>query len=304
MDKNIKKLVSAILATSFFTESCVSGYYFDIPADDLNLFIRNSNTTFDGIAIPIQVSFSKDDISYIIFLDKLASDILSNSSIAKEFAENPKQYIQRNGFEIDDVLIDHKLTKMILAFADDRISNAIKNQDVSEYLSLMIEKGIVDDLFEKGLNNISLNSPLTVNFSDLIKNNDNEDGALFIPVVVVGVAIAVWAAFVEHALVFNAAAFATVFTAVAAVNTITTGKIKRFYQTLLNSRLVEVYAIKSKEIDNIYLICDQIIDESVNIVLSKLQAQYPQKFENVDTSKLKTQILYNLNQVLDNYEED
>lgn len=182
--------------------------------------------------------------------------------------------------------------------ADPDVCEAIQKQDVKQYLSIMKEKGLINDIT---INDISdLKSSTSIN--DLIDNTDGDAlTGLFIPAVVVGVGLAIWAVAIEYIFAVNAAAAGTVFTVLAAVNTMYTGsndeiQESRIYESLLSYSAIEVYSIKSLECssDDIHVLADAYIEQSVDSTMAYLKDIYPDKFKKYSETALKNAILINI----------
>ena len=141
------------LSGTILLESCTNGYYLNYDVDDINETLSKSSTVFNNKALPINVTFSDEQREYLIFLQTLAQDILSDSSTAKSFISNPQEYVQSKGFTCE-INIDSKLTQIILALADDEICKAIESGDISTYLNLLKRKGLIDNISISELNQL------------------------------------------------------------------------------------------------------------------------------------------------------
>lgn len=139
INKNVKNAVIGTVSESIMASSCTP-YFTQQDEDSLYL---ESNTSFDlgGIAIPITMDISQEDRNYIVFLQKLAIDIIANPIIAKEFSKHPDLFIARYGYN-ETVNLDDGMLKMTVALGDEDIYRAIKANDIKLFYNLCKKKNL------------------------------------------------------------------------------------------------------------------------------------------------------------------
>lgn len=93
----------------------------------------------------ITISFSKEEVEYLNFLNKLGYDIMHEPAVAKHFAKDPSEFLKSYGYN-GIINFDDSMIKLMLSLGDAGINNAIKEQDISEALELMNRKGILNDV--------------------------------------------------------------------------------------------------------------------------------------------------------------
>lgn len=96
----------------------------------------------DGLSA-ITLNLEEDELQYISFLNKLGKDIINSPIIAREFAENPKAFIEKYGYN-EKIDLDETFLKLVLALGDEDINSAIRVGDIKLVLMLMNEKGLLD----------------------------------------------------------------------------------------------------------------------------------------------------------------
>lgn len=301
MDNKIIKFISGAISTSLLFESCANNYYVEGPADEINRIIENTASPQSSIIIPIEYKINDIDTDYIKFLASLAEDISNNPAVAKKFLSNPQKYIRSKGFNIEYSRVSPKLTLIILALADEEICAAISEENIPEYLELMKEKGLINDIVFSTVSEAEKYNKLDI-FSLEKRHNDEDpvdlNSALFFPYIVVGVAVAIWAVAVEHVFAGNAVTVGTVFTYLAAVSTKTLGNRStnnRVYEKVIQNNALEVYYIKSPNLENLNIVADKYIELSVDSTIGYLKRTYPDAMKNINISNLKKAILLNIN---------
>lgn len=230
--KGEKKLISA-MAGAIMMQSCGVNAYMDLPAEEINDVVAGSRSVEDSIALPVTLKFDKRQSEYLMFLQKLAVDVIEDPNIAKVFSENPSSYLADNGFGAFSISMDDKLVKTMLILSDPKAVGMISDGDVGGFMNLMRKEGIIetvrikdvpstqaefDKLVKKALYSLS-----DLATGEIITAEDTFGVIAFFLALVVGVAGAVWVAAVEYLLAGNAAAFGTVYYCAAAYSTTTLG---------------------------------------------------------------------------------
>lgn len=220
MNKNLQKGVSLTIAGSVLLYSCtphMEGTILDVPVKESNNPKRNSapsdetarevddmQVIMDSCLIPI----SDSDARLIDITSKLLADIIAEPSIADEFVANPNEYLSNLGIDYDGDL-DAGLIQMAIAASDPEIKEAIQNQDVTYFLDLCEQRGLLTlptGLQYHGINDLVVNDMpieqylLENGYSQSLINSlqEDEDVAVAVEAVVAAyfVAIAAIAALV------------------------------------------------------------------------------------------------------------
>ena len=138
--KTTNQVIAGTLAASFLTVSCTQ---YNLPEHIVNDNINVTNPDLDlgKIAIPISLQLKPDDAKYILAIQKLTEDILSNPQIAKELSLNPEAVLRQYGFD-GAVNLDDGLLKIVKALSDVDLLNAIKANDFRTFVDISMEKGL------------------------------------------------------------------------------------------------------------------------------------------------------------------
>ena len=167
MKSKLSKFVIGTISGTILLESCTNGYYLNYDVDEINETLSRTTSAIKNTALPINVQFSDEQREYLLFLQTLAHDILTDTATAKSFISNPSEYIKSKGFACENISIDSKLTQIILALADNEICKAIESGNISLYLNLLKDKGLLDTISISELNQLkdytsSLNKALSL----------------------------------------------------------------------------------------------------------------------------------------------
>ena len=130
--KNVfNRATAGVLAGSILASSCT----------DPRIFSEKVIVSDIGVSA-IKINFSKEEIVYFKFLDKLAADIVKSPEIAKEFSQNPQQFLRSSGFD-RELSLDEQMLNIVLALADEDIQKAIENKDIKGFIRLLNEKNLI-----------------------------------------------------------------------------------------------------------------------------------------------------------------
>lgn len=307
MKERFIKLFSGFLSGTILLESCTNGYYMDFPADEINRQIAGKIDSNNSIAIPVQIKISENDTEYIFFLQRLATDIVNHPEIAEEFINNPNQYIEEKGFNSKHIVVDSKLTKIILALADKNICSAIEQGNIGEYLSLLKERGLMEKISINDIDSISksqieIQKILTRNSA--ITNLETQASAVaFAVAVIVGAVAVVWAVVVEHFGVANAVGAVTALAWKVAATTSGNKRRKNgaLVENLMTFNTIEVWNIKSQNKEMAYIVADEFTNETVNSLMQYIKKNFPEEYSKYNEDILRNAILINLQNA--NFEE-
>lgn len=297
MKSKFSKFVIGTISGTILLESCTNGYYLNYDVDEINETLSKTTTAINNTALPINVQYSDEQREYLIFLQTLAHDILIDPAIAKSFISNPSEYIKSKGFACENINIDSKLTQIILALADDEICRAIESGNISIYLNLLKDRGLLDTISISELNQLkdytsSLNKALSLDMA-------NQDMAVsasvlaFAMAVLVGVFAVVWAVVIEH---FTAANAVGALTAIAwKVAVVTSGTpIRNPSDTLLSTKTMRIWNLKSQGPNSMYLVADQFTSDTVNSLIEYFRENMPELYDKTDLDVLRNAIIANL----------
>jgi hypothetical protein len=295
-NKTLTKVVSGVVATSVVSTnvlvSCTNFLY-----EDMRLV--NAELPDKGLSA-IDIDFSKDDIDYLNFLDKLGNDIIEHPIIAKEFVKNPQLFVEQYGY-YNKVDIEENLLKLILTLGDDDINSAMRVGDVKLTLMLMKEKGL-----------LTADSYTKINISEEQKNqilaligvdeaNFDQYGACTVAVVciaylfvgVISMAAAVYTTAVSVNVV---AAVVAALGALLAVEVEVYGYVNDLNNSnfLDNNTPLKIWGLKG-DTKNTFIAVDMYLEEEVDNIIELLESTDKNVFEKgISKSQLKNVIKLNL----------
>jgi hypothetical protein len=163
MNKKLEKLIAVTLIPSVLAPSCTSNDYFD----DLDVASINSRSLSDigSVTVPITLNFDSRDGRILNFMVRICADIVKNPVIAKQFAKNPTALAESYGVTDLQIDFDDELWKLVVALGDEDIHNAIINNDISNFLRLCKEKGLITEITKSDL----------LKYQSMIENIDEGD---------------------------------------------------------------------------------------------------------------------------------
>lgn len=142
------RIVVWTLTGSIFTTSCTNGNMYVLEELESSINEKEQNKQLHVIHIQL----TKEQQIYLGKLSDLSDKIVKDRKFAKKFLANPKLYFNdiqtRAGINMipaNDLSIDASLENIVKALADDDIAKAIEQNDIKQYLSLMHEKGYLDE---------------------------------------------------------------------------------------------------------------------------------------------------------------
>lgn len=284
------------LSGTILLESCTNGYYLNFDVDEINDTISKSPMVFNNKALPINVTINDQQREYLIFLQTLAQDILLDSTIAKSFISNPQEYIRSKGYTSENINIDSKLTQIILALADNEICNAIESGNISSYLNLLKEKGLIDNISISELNQLkdytsTLNKAMSMSGAD--QELVSASFFAFAAAVLVGVAAVVWAVIIEHFGLANAVTAATVLA--WTVGAVTSGtSIRTHSDAIMTTKVMKIWNLKSQDPYSTYMVADQFTSKTVDSLIEYFQNTMPELYNQTDLTALRNAIIANI----------
>ena len=314
MSKRTKKItaqqwVFGSLASLIFIESCTKPellYY-----ENENVITINQSEAGNNACtlVPIILNASEEEYAYLYFLDKLSQDIINDISIAKRFIENPQVYLDENGFSNVKANLDESLLKTILAFSDERITHAIKSNDIQTFIKLCKELGLTNEVEEGDLTmvqGILAKVPELQNLiSDLGISKDDENRAaiawvFFALLAVVGACVFDWALAVSYAVEAVAAHTTAVFNTQVGYNTktISSGIDNNSNQSktkIQNASVTLLWLLKGGASNQLPYLWDEENKAFVDEIIQAIKKNYPDFSQDYNVEQIKSLFLLNLN---------
>jgi hypothetical protein len=281
-NKHVVRVVAGLVATGTIAPSCSGDF----------LYTNNQNELSENGLSAISINFSKKDIDYLRFLDKLGKDIINNPVIAREFAKNPQLFVEKYGYH-EKIDIEENLMKLILAFGDEDINAAVKVGDIKLTLALMKDKGLLNaDSYTK----ITLSEEQQRDVLALLGIDEadfDQYGACTLAFVCI-VAVVVGATTLAVALYYVGAAVAAAAALLAYLAVETWG-----YNNVNNANFLEnnsplkIWGLRGDSI-NTYVAADLYIEEKANQVVEAIEAMDSNVFKK-DMSKEQFKQIIKLN---------
>jgi len=280
---NLKKVVAGTLATTIFLESTAlnySVYFADSSIDEINKKYMNLNQEYPFTVLNIPISVEAKN--YLDFVNYLLVDILTDTTSATRFLENPNFYVQEAGFEPMALNMEEDgLFQMILNLADTEIREAILNNDISEFLRLCKEKDVFKSIAPKDA------PPFDIDIIKLppdIKEIINPImGEAAVAVVVAAVAVVV--------AYFTAVAAATVFVAATKVKVL---GISNISLAPSHEFVLQLWGFHGGDPSQTYVITSEIQEQQINSIIEALQQNFPEKLEGVNIDNIKQFLALNI----------
>lgn len=261
-------MVPAILAPS------CSGYFFIDDISEINR--RNSNPK--GKAA-VELILSEEEKKLLNFINQLVSDIVSTPLIARQFAESPETFAKIYGVEELQIDFEDPLWKLILALGDEDIHRAIKLGDISLFLSLCDERGLIAGLQDADLSR----------FHNILTQNPDLPQTRGSLVVVLAAGVAVVAGAIAGAIAVAAGA-AAYYLAVISVEVFWTGNAS----IKMDTRVYQIWALKGDN-EKTYVMLSEYQNKIVDNIIEALQEHFSKEMQNVNIHELKQAIALNLN---------
>ena len=232
-------------------------------------------------AISIRAHFTEQDMSYIDYLVNLSERIIKEPSIAFNFAQNPNQFINNEGFDGHFNFKDNDGHLMLItALGDKEIREKLESGDLSAFMEICKEKGYAMDYSGKFLKWFhkykSYNDVYTRS-----NHNPNEP-------------------YLEQALVFPivAACFVAVYT-VYYYKSMT--RTKGWDSVAVTDTAAQILLLTEDE-KVTYMLCDEYVENEVTEIIKSIQVEYPQLSQEEEielTNFLKKNIVQINNSIIE-----
>jgi hypothetical protein len=141
-NKVLTKVVAGTVSASIMVSSCAPAGFQNPLDEQIYRHRAPQNQDLGEIAIPIDVQLTSDEAQYILFLCHLTAEIVDNPEVAQEFANNPKEFINKFGYE-KDISLDESLLNLILSLADEEINSALNDNDIQKFYYLCKQKNLL-----------------------------------------------------------------------------------------------------------------------------------------------------------------
>ena len=289
-NKHITRIVVWSVSGSILTSSCIDTF------PDLSIYENVQHLSDIGLPA-ISVNLSKQQSDYYDYISELAQRIISDKDFAKDFNENPQQYLKSIEVDVNEEIADAALMRITTALADDEISEAIANNDIKQYLRLMHQKGLLDNAANDYANLLTIEERKQILQSLGIADvNEQQLETMAIAAVSFLFYIAVIAvsyvgvAYTAIATINMGVGLTVVYSTAAATKTKVSGE--RGYQQL--SKNLDIYLIATEYNDEIIL-KDTDLTNIINDVIEVYEELYIDEAEIIDMDKLKNTIILNLN---------
>ncbi|PGC44455.1 hypothetical protein COM24_33040 [Bacillus toyonensis] len=96
--------------------------------------------SIEGFHIPIQRKNNSK-------LEECVKNIMTSSSEAKKFLENPKVYLNSKGITNSNLNVSEFLFKKVSVIADEAVSIAVQERNAKKFVDIMIDKGLIPQSF-------------------------------------------------------------------------------------------------------------------------------------------------------------
>jgi len=285
---NFQQIVAGGLATTVLVSSCTKDALFinNRDIENVNITRLNQNRSENVEILPIH--YTSDEFEYFNFLNQLASDIMSDPNIAKQFLDDPNTYLQQNGFGDIKIKMDDAMLKFVIALSNEEIVRAIENNDIQQFLSLMKKYdliSLVNNSDTERIIKLINENPELKNFNGMEKTSV----VAFAAIVVVGAIVAVWAVAVTHAVTVNVAAAATVFAAFWAV----AGAIDAQPKLDGDDYLIKLWRMKNDN-NSTYVLINEYEKQKINELILGIKNSYPEVFNTVDEKTVRQLLSLNI----------
>ena len=282
-NKHLTKVVTGVVSASTLASSCIPNF----GGNDCIYNVNPSNDDELGrMAIPISVELSEENVKYMAFLQKLSSDIIREPNIAKEFAKDPEKFAERYGYDAP-ISLDEGMLNLVLALGDEKINDAIKNNDIRLFYDLCKEKG----LFK-----LDSNLKELINKEDAIKmlekmgfNTSNKEEfteAIFVNIPFICIAIAVLVA-VVYAVAYDE------------IETEGSDKGKGKWKDsqmealIADNPILNIWTLKNKY-DKTFIVVDFIIEQQVDDIIEIIKEKSPTYFDRNSEDQVREMLKLNL----------
>lgn len=129
--------ISGTLASSILASSCTFSDMDGVIYDEYK-----PNTDLGNAALPMSVDLIGNDAKYVNAIRRICIDVIQDQSIAQQVAENPESMFKKYGYD-GPIDMDSDVLKIIKMLGDDEINEAIANKDISKFIVLCEDRGLL-----------------------------------------------------------------------------------------------------------------------------------------------------------------
>lgn len=129
-----------MVTSSLLAQSCAISEY-NTENNEYGSFSPNLTKGLNMVDIS-EINLSDEVIAKIKAVSSIVNEILLNKAEARAFAQNPSSYLAAKELSFHIVLSDDEKA-VLMAFSDDDIIKAIKNNDIDSFMSLCKERGYI-----------------------------------------------------------------------------------------------------------------------------------------------------------------
>lgn len=269
--QNLKKVITTILVPSVLLPACNSSSFF--LEDDVTT-INSRAYTGNGVAVPIDLDLTSKDQKLLNFIVRLSNDIIQNPLIAKKFSEDPQAIAK--SYKITNLQIDFNdpFWNLIKALGDEDLNKAITQNDISLFLSLCSEKGLINDLKQSEL----------CRYIEQLGPNDSptvRSGVMAVPVAVFVGVVAGCAAGVEAAVLYHETYWWT------------DGSESQATMSQRDAQAYQLWALK-KGAEDTHIMLSEYQEKILNDCIDGLQKYFPERIEGINMVELRQFISINM----------
>ncbi|MDR0811810.1 MAG: hypothetical protein LBN23_06035 [Paludibacter sp.] len=290
-NKKLTQIVAGTIATSVLVSSCdLAQLSYNL---DNNVYEQLAANKIAGTAMfDINKSNLSDEvIQKTVIISKLVEELVNDNALAKQFTENPKEYLKQRGWDLEINLSDYEISAL-RAFGDDDVMASIKNDDLPSFLRICKEKGYIGLRTDGGISatpddiRALFRSDEDYNqFLDYIERNDldinNVAGLFAFAIVALGLVVVAAGAITVELYVFIQAV------AIYHIAVHTAGPQPP--DTCQNHPIINLWFDNNKNFDTTFFYND-MIEEDTKFITNSLLRQFP----DMDRHTLETLIKSNL----------
>lgn len=267
------QIIAGALIPSVLLQSC-SGYFIDEDVIVINEEMIGTKT-FNSSVVQLDFKSTTEEKALVNFISELINDIISNPAIANELTRNPTHIAKMYGVEQLNINFDDKIWTLIAALGDSDLQDAMERNDVTSFLDLCSERGLISDLRK----------------SDIVRYQ-----RIAIPESEVRPMCAAYVFFGVAAILLLTAAGCVGVAAAGIYISETYWSGSETTQSTMAKRDPLAYQLwvlkKGKE--NTRIVLSEYQERRVNECLDALNQYFPEKMENVDIEELRLFISLNL----------
>ena len=181
MKNNKKIILTGIIASPLFCGSCDN----ENSTQD-NDFERIASIANKNSAIPLNTVGLEPN--YFKLLTCIVTDIINEPTEAENFSKNPIEYCSKKGIKNITFDLQDPIWQLIVAMGDKDLHNTIKEGNITKYIQLCKEKGLLTNLDKS---NFNLYAKAKFNYSKIKEESEGGDDASLVITAVAIIAEAV-----------------------------------------------------------------------------------------------------------------